>query len=232
MFKFRIAVFSVLIAALSTTPATAKDHDKDRDDDHAKDVKVVNTPKVKVVDTPNVNVVNTPSVNVGTLPAVQLVPGAVVGIAGTPSVQIANSPATPVPVRDASRPNRTPFQKAVCIQIPEGFENGAEFVDVPAGKRLVIEYASAAGFAPIGQKVIFSFITETDDAIHPTVNTQHYLLSTPYGTFGNADAFLVGQVVKLFADPGTSLELFASRSDSTGAANVSFSISGYFEDAQ
>ncbi len=220
MLKFRVAVFAVFIAALSTVSATARD----RDDDHAKNVKVVNTP--------GVNVVNTPSVNVGTLPAVQLAPGAAVGIAGTASVQITNNPSEPVPVRDAATANRTPFQTAATVQLQDGFESGASFVAVPAGKRLVIEYTSAAGFAPPGQKLIFSLFTETDDGIHPTTITQHYLLSTPYGSFGNADAFLAGQVVKLFADPGTSLELFASRSASSGTATVFFSISGYFEDAQ
>src|SRR5262245_5790464 len=62
---------------------------------------------------------------------------------------------TVVFTRDVDQPARSPFQTKVRIDLPAGqcCENG--FVDVPAGKRLVIEYASALGLAPAGQTFNF-----------------------------------------------------------------------------
>ena len=236
MFKLRVAVFAVLIAALSTIPATAKDHDKDRDHDHAKDVEVVNTPKVNVANTANVNVVNTPSVNVGTLPAVQLAPGATVGIAGTPSVQIANSPSNPLPVRDAATPNRTPFQTELTVEVKDSERSGSGFVPVPAGKRLVIEYASVISVADIGQALVFELVTQSKTGTQPPVSSRFFLpttLRSPAPVGGDEDQYVAGQVVKLFSDPGTSLELRAERGAlNSGNAIAIFAISGYLEDAQ
>jgi len=236
MFKFRVVVFAVFIAALSTVPATAKDRDKDRDNDHAKDVEVVNTPKVNVANTPSVNVVNTPSVNVGTLPAVQLAPGATVGIAGTASVQLANSPSNPVPVRDAAALNRTPFQTQVTVEVKDTERVGSGFVAVPAGKRLVIEYASVASVALIGQALLFELVTQSNNGTQPPVSVRHFLpttLTSPAPVGGDEDQYVAGQVVKLFSDPGTSVEMRAERGAlNSGNAIAIFSISGYLEDAK
>jgi hypothetical protein len=251
MFKFRVAVFAALIAVLSTVPANAKDRDKDRHDG-AKDVEVVNTPKVNVANTPSVNVVNTPSVNVGTLPAVQLAPGATVGIAGTPSVQlapgatvgiagtaaiqIANSPSSPVPVRDAAMLNRTPFQTQVTVEVKDTESKGSGFVRVPAGKRLVIEYASVEAVALTGERLVFELVTQSNNGTQPPVSVRHFLPTTVSGPGplgGDEDEYIGGLVVKLFSDPGTSLEMRAERgAANSGNAIAIFSISGYFEDAQ
>lgn len=53
---------------------------------------------------------------------------------------------------------KQPFQQRVELILPEntGGQNG--FVNVPAGKRLVIEYISGEAFMPQGQKMLFSVI--------------------------------------------------------------------------
>jgi len=217
MSRFKVAVFAVFFAALSTVPATARD----RDDDHPKRVKVVNTP--------NVNVVNTPTVNVGTLPAVQLAPGAAVGIAGTPSVQITNDPANPVPVHDASTPNRTPFQVSLDFTLTS--VSDTEPIPVPEGKRLVIEYFSASAFAADDQKLVFGIETQMIKG----QNILHPMLSTSFGDFGHGQGSYTvsSQVVKLFSNPGTTVSLTVFRSLNNGGpdASGSFAISGYLEDA-
>src|SRR5204862_41682 len=71
----------------------------------------------------------------------------------------------------------------------KGIDNGV----LPAGKRLVIEYASGEAFAPTGQKCLFSVLTSL--AGQP-VSTRHYLESTPLGKFGAQDYFRAGQVVR------------------------------------
>src|SRR5581483_2420431 len=191
MFNPRVAISAVLIAALSTIPATAKDHDKDRD--HAKDVEVVNTPKVNVANTANVNVVNTPSVNVSTLPAVQLAPGATVGIAGTAAIQIANSPTDPVPVRDAATLTRTPFQTELTVEVKDSERMGSGFVAVPAGKRLVIEYASVISVANIGQALVFELVTQSKTGTQPPVSSRFFLpttLTSPAPVGGDLDQYV------------------------------------------
>jgi hypothetical protein len=116
-----------------------------------------------------------------------------------------------------------PFQFTAEIKIPNGTGGQNGGFQVPAGKRLVIEYASGEAFAPTGQKCLFSVLTSL--AGQP-VSTRHYLESTPLGKFGAQDYFRAGQVVRLYADPGTVVTLRIDRDLATGDALARMSISG------
>jgi hypothetical protein len=63
-----------------------------------------------------------------------------------PPVTVINTPAQPVPVRDVDNPARQPFQTSTSSLTnafnAQGF--GLTLTTVPAGKRLVIEFVSAA----------------------------------------------------------------------------------------
>src|SRR5262249_14339238 len=64
-----------------------------------------------------------------------------VNVLNTPNVSVANTPT----VRDQDNPARQPFQKTFRFTVPVG--NGVivqRLIDVPAGKRLVIEWVSAS----------------------------------------------------------------------------------------
>ncbi len=116
-----------------------------------------------------------------------------------------------------------PFQAAVEIQLPNGTEGQNGFVHVPSGKRLVIEYASGEAFVPTGQKALLSVIT----SLHgQQTGTRHYLQTTTAGSFGAPDYFSAGQVVRLYADAGTTVMLRADRNNPTGSAIARLSISG------
>ena len=128
------------------------------------------------------------------------------------------------PVCDLDNPARQPFQAAVEITMPNGTEGQNGFVTVPAKKHLVIEYASGEAFVPTGQKALFSVITTIGGA--PT-GTRHYLDTDAMGKFGAPDYFRAGQVVRLYADPGTTVMLRAERDFATGDALARISISGY-----
>ncbi len=66
-----------------------------------------------------------------------------VSIGGIPAVTVTNTDAAPVAVRDVDRAATEPFQTAsVSTFFPTSFA-ATDLVTVPAGKRLVIEYASA-----------------------------------------------------------------------------------------
>jgi hypothetical protein len=132
------------------------------------------------------------------------------------------------PVCDVDNPVRQPFQAAVEIDMPAGTGGQNGFVTVPTGKRLVIEYASGEAFIPTGQKCLFSVITTIGGA--PT-GTRHYLDSDAMGKFGAPDYFRAGQVVRLYADPKTTVMLRVDRDIATGDATARMSISGYLVDA-
>ncbi len=110
------------------------------------------------------------------------------------------------------------------ITLPSGTGGQNGFVTVPAKKRLVIEYASGEAFVPTGQKVLFSVITTIGGA---TTGTRHYLDTDALGSFGAPDYFRAGQLVRLYADPGTTVMLRAIRDVATGDALARMSISGY-----
>ncbi len=116
-----------------------------------------------------------------------------------------------------------PFQTNLEIKLPNGTGGQNGSFQVPAGKRLVIEYASGEAFAPAGQKCLFSVITFLAGQ---STGTRHYLESTPLGKFGAPDYFRAGQVVRLYADPGTSVTLRVDRDLATGDALARMSISG------
>lgn len=131
------------------------------------------------------------------------------------------------PVCDVDNPARQPFQAAVEITMPAGTGGQNGFVTVPANKRLVIEYASGEAFMPTGQKCLFSVITTIGGA---STGTRHYLDSDALGKFGAPDYFRAGQVVRLYADPKTTVMLRADRDIATGTATARMSISGYLVD--
>jgi len=101
-------------------------------------------------------------------------------------------------------------------------ENG--FVSVPAGKRMVIEYVSVQAFIPSGQKALFSVIVFLQGQI---TGTWHYMESTAIGAFGGQDYFQCGRLVKLYADPGTTVMPRTDRDSPTGTGQSRMTLSGH-----
>jgi len=137
------------------------------------------------------------------------------------------APVKCTPVCDVDSPAKQPFQAAVEINLPAGTGGQNGFVTVPKGKRLVIEYASGEGFLPAGQKCLFSVITSLAGQ---ATGTRHYLDSDALGKFGAPDYFRAGQVVRLYADSGTTVMLRADRDIAAGDGLVRMSISGHLVD--
>ena len=116
-----------------------------------------------------------------------------------------------------------PFQASVEISLPAGTGGQNAFVQVPAGKRLVIEYVSGDALMPTGQKCLFSVLTSLAGQ---TTATQHRLETGALGKFGAPDLFRTAQVLRLYAVPGTTVTLRADRDNTTGAATARMSLSG------
>lgn len=154
---------------------------------------------------------------------------------GTKNVVVVNLPDQPVPtqatgvtaVQNVNRPALQPFQARVTVNVAPGDSGANAFVPVPSGKRLVIEYASAYGDAPLGQVLSFSVGTTIPG---DTNFVEHDLPATQQSTFGNTDAvFVAGSPMRVYADTPQIL-LRVDRTAATGTVYASMSVSGYLVD--
>jgi len=104
---------------------------------------------------------------------------------------------------------------------------------VPAGKRLVIEYASMHVCVLPGQAATLSIATIVDSQ-----SAFHHLNGTPPAAGPGTVAIgcnpgvassevAVGQQVKIYADGGTGVVATGSRNSTVGSASFQFTISGY-----
>jgi hypothetical protein len=100
---------------------------------------------------------------------------------------------------------------------------------VPAGKRLVIEYASMEATLPVGQTV--RMCIQILKGSPPGIDwVNHFLpMSAPAmaGLF-TVHSTSVGQMVRAYADEGNVVRIVAQRNDGTGgSASATFAIAGY-----
>jgi hypothetical protein len=128
-------------------------------------------------------------------------------------------------VRDVDNPARRPFQQELTWQNdPTQLGGGASFT-VPPGKRLVIEYVSANVVISTGEVVSF-FVRTT---VNGTV-ARHFVDAIPRGPSGGySKSYVMNQEVRLYAGPGTRVDLFANNTlggESYGIGTVS----GYLVD--
>src|SRR5262249_53272340 len=114
----------------------------------------------------------------------------------------------------------------VTVTIDQGFVGQNGFVTVPAGKRLVVEYASARGFVPAGQKIVFSIDTNFDGE---DVCEFHYVPFTQQFTSGHTPHFIPAGQVLIYADSG-SVILRCDRDNANGTGTFIFTISGHLLD--
>jgi len=145
-----------------------------------------------------------------------------VAVTNTVGVNVLNAPTVHV-----VSPAVQPFQQfRVFSQNGTNVDN-VLFGTVPSGKRLVIEYIAFSGQVPAGTHV------ETMDinTIAGGNGAQYLLPITQQPDAVNGDAiFNSAGMVKIYADPGTSITSTVRRSTATGTATYGMSISGHLED--
>jgi hypothetical protein len=100
---------------------------------------------------------------------------------------------------------------------------------VPAGKRLVIEYASMEAALPVGQTARMG--------IQILIGGSHFTHTLPMtaptqpGFFTGAHYTSVAQKVRIYVDEGQTVRAWVQRSDgSNGSGSAKFAISGYQRD--
>lgn len=146
-----------------------------------------------------------------------------VSIGGTPAVTVGNTEATPVPVRDVGRVATERFQTAI---IPTGFTGSSassNLLTVPAGKRLVIEYASAwinaggAGGLLAANLTSGPGVTNTLSCLAQGQNALNFI-------------FACAGPVKQYVEPGATLSFNFQTFASAGGFYRVF-VSGHYEPA-
>ena len=177
----------------------------------------------------NVNVVNTPTVGID--PAKN-------------TVQVANSASGPLAVAITNTPVRRPFQARVNLSIPNGANADSERLNIPVGKRLVIENVPALTFGPQGLGHLLNFTTCVQDTIGDNTNggfENHDVVLTTQGLFNGLEQLAANQNLLAFADESvqtpngsilTGLDVIVnfSRGSLTGTSGVRVTITGYVED--
>lgn len=166
-------------------------------------------------------------------------------------VQVVNDDATPVPVVSTGPsevqvlslpavqalllPSKQPFQRGFYIEVPAGGSTAGTEFEVPAGKRLVLEWVGGSTRVSGWENVRLVLSTTASGAtVGHDVATNGYRRdfagsSPPL----NPDLQVrFGQVVKLYADPGTSVVVQALRSETLEITPTGFavSVSGYLVD--
>jgi len=149
-----------------------------------------------------------------------------VNVVNSPSVQINNQRTNPAWVRDAAEPVLQAYQEGFELQLPDGTQGENGGFNVPAGKRLVIDYVSASGFAPAGQHMIFSVFTN----VNSVLAKKHFIAASQQSEFGASAMFTASQETRIYADPGTLVMVRAERDGATGAARAFITVSAHLVD--
>ena len=154
---------------------------------------------------------------------------AAVGIAiresATTSVQAAPSPSI-VPARDVDNPARHPFAREVSCSIASGSKNCSTSFAVDAGKELVIETISAHAAIPIGGRA-FGIISTTTGGTNLSSVQLPMTFQASYA--GTVDEYVGTQSLRLYADPGSAVNLEGAEQP-VGSATFVFDVSGYTVD--
>jgi hypothetical protein len=173
----------------------------------------------------DVNVVNTPAVL-----AQQSGPWSVGIDSSANAVKIDTT--NPLPVRDVDNPARQPFVFFMAAALNHWFGTAPNIdlqFSVPAGKRLVIEQISIeADLTPTASQ-------ELRGAVRTSVGGSFYdyaFVGTDSGQDGIFEDFIASSQMKSYADPGTAVQIFVTRNDTSGgsADKAEVNLSGYLID--
>jgi hypothetical protein len=143
------------------------------------------------------------------------------GLTGRAFTADASAASPPQGADDAKQP----YQRFMVLTLDPGEPLDNISFAVPAGKRLVLEQASAIAVTPVGQKVSLSVATTGGG-----LNGRAWFVLTPQGTFSGFERFTTTQPLRMYADASRDVNFQATRSDSTGAATLNISVTGYLVD--
>jgi hypothetical protein len=135
---------------------------------------------------------------------------------------------TPLPVT-VTNPTLTiqikPFQRQFTLDWVDGEDLVTGSYQVPAGFRLVIEYASLSAYLqPEGQSMFVRILTTAGGT-----TAFHALAVQKQEDFGVLKQFGAAHPVRIYADPGSTVQVSAGRVPLAGTANCTLTLSGHLE---
>jgi hypothetical protein len=142
----------------------------------------------------------------------------------TGTVSVSNLGSAPLPVQDVDSPGRQPVTADGSCS---GSGCTATVYTVPAGKRLIVEYASITANIPAGKVARWRLFTNTGGQ---QGNELNFPLTQPPVIFGIISQSTAGQQVRLYAEAGSEVRMNGTTSDNALPSNYIFSISGYIVD--
>jgi hypothetical protein len=143
--------------------------------------------------------------------------------------------------KDKNAPTRTAFQARVIVT-PLGTGFQSSFLDIPAGKRFVIENVSVITRSPEGMRMevnFFSYIDRNGDNVGDIADiTFHRIVLVDQGVFDGVQLAAANHAVLVFADEqiGTGHYKVAAQARLNGMppanafTQAQFTFSGYLED--
>jgi hypothetical protein len=156
------------------------------------------------------------------------------------TVQLANTTSNPLPVKVIESGARRPFQTRISLNVESGGTLASGFLQIPAGKRFVIENVSAIARTPVGLRMDINYFTYFDDDFDGIADindiTFHRFVLTEQGTFNNQAAATANHKVLVFAEEqigqghyqiGVRVTLSGPN---TAHAQGQITFSGYLED--
>jgi hypothetical protein len=143
-----------------------------------------------------------------------------VNVVNTPAIEVVNTPTVEV----ANVAGAQPFQKRFLLDIFANQYNDFATFAVPPGKILVIEFVSVHSWLPAAQ----TFYGKVTTVAGGTAAV-FYFRSEPLGDqFSQVDQRAVSSPTRIYADPGTNVQLLVERSHVSGSmTSIDFSISGH-----
>jgi len=161
---------------------------------------------------------------VGPTKPVKVVNTAAEPVPVTGTINVGNFGDSPLPVRDVDSPGR---QLVRAGESCSGSGCSATVFTVPAGKRLVIEYASIEANIPLGKMARWQLLTNSSGIQNAEFN---FPLTQPAVVFGAITQVTAGQQVRFYAEAGDAVRMGGATNDSAQPSNYNFAISGYLVD--
>jgi hypothetical protein len=149
-----------------------------------------------------------------------------VAIEGVASVQVTNAQASPVPVWNAAHPALQPWHQSFDLGLVEGETSKQLFLDIPAGKRLVLEHVSASLVVMPQQAPVLSFFGTNPSA----AGVPHVLHVENVGPWGNSiqSLWTASHPMKVYLDD--ALLRLSRAGGTTGPLFATVAFSGFLVD--
>lgn len=141
-------------------------------------------------------------------------------------VLVTNTTKDAVPVRIMPE---APFHQQLALDWVDGQDLATNSYTVPAGQRLVIEYASLSAYLPPdGQSIFVRIVTHTGNG-YGTTDAFHTLHIQKREDWGLLKQFEAAHTVSIHANPGTSVRVSIGRTPYAGMASANVTLSGRLE---